>query len=116
MKNTVKFSLLNTRLQGMSTRPPREAPHVSSAPVRRAWLPLLLLLGYGCSFAWRTLAGGLLVFDDHPGQMYRVAHVLTVGFAPWRLNPGWWAGYAELQFYPPGASYIGAAIHYASFI
>ena len=46
--------------------------------------------------------------------MYRMAHVLTVGFAPWRLNPGWWAGYAELQFYPPGFSYVGAAIHYAS--
>ncbi len=82
--------------------------------MRRAWLPSLLLVGYGVAFAWNALAGGLLVFDDHPGQMYRVAHVLTVGFAPWRLNPGWWAGYAELQFYPPGASYVGAAIHYVS--
>jgi hypothetical protein len=82
--------------------------------VRRAWLPFLLLIAYGISFAWTALAGGLLVFDDHPGQMYRIAHVLTVGFPPWRLNPGWWAGYAELQFYPPGFSYVGAAIHYVS--
>jgi len=89
--------------------------HVSSALVRRAWLPFLLLIVYGIAFAWTALSGGLLVFDDHPGQMYRIAHVLTIGFPPWRLNPGWWAGYAELQFYPPGFSYVGAALHYASF-
>lgn len=77
-------------------------------------MPFFLLVAYGLAFAWKALGGGLLVFDDHPGQLYRIAHVLTVGFAPWRLNPGWWAGYAELQFYPPGFSYAGAALHYAS--
>jgi len=82
--------------------------------VKRARLPSVLLIAYGMAFAWTALGGGVLVFDDHPGQMYRIAHVLTVGFPPWRLNPGWWAGYAELQFYPPGFSYVGAAIHYAS--
>ena len=80
----------------------------------RAWLPAVPLLVYGLAFAWKALGGGLLVFDDHPGQLYRIAHALTVGLAPWRLNPGWWAGYAELQFYPPGFSYAGAALHYAS--
>ena len=80
----------------------------------RAWLPAVPLLVYGLAFAWKALGGGLLVFDDHPGQLYRMAHALTVGLAPWRLNPGWWAGYAELQFYPPGFSYAGAALHYAS--
>jgi hypothetical protein len=106
--------LLNTRLNGMSTNAPRPERHVSSAPVKRAWLPLLLLMAYGFAFASRALHGGLLVFDDHPGQLYRLAHVLSEGLAPWRLDPGWWAGYAELQFYPPGLSYAGAALHYAS--
>ncbi len=82
--------------------------------MKRAWLPAVPLLVYGLAFAWKALGGGLLVFDDHPGQLYRIAHALTVGLAPWRLNPGWWAGYAELQFYPPGFSYAGAALHYAS--
>jgi hypothetical protein len=82
--------------------------------VKGAWLPAVPLLVYGLAFAWKALGGGLLVFDDHPGQLYRIAHALTVGLAPWRLNPGWWAGYAELQFYPPGFSYAGAALHYAS--
>src|SRR6266571_5340975 len=87
---------------------------VSSAAVTGAWLPAVPLLLYALAFAWKALGGGLLVFDDHPGQLYRIAHALTVGLAPWRLNPGWWAGYAELQFYPPGFSYAGAALHYAS--
>jgi hypothetical protein len=82
--------------------------------VKRAWLPPLLLIAYGLAFARKALEGGLLVFDDHPGQLYRIAHALTEGLAPWRLNPGWWAGYAELQFYPPGFSYAGAFLHYAS--
>ncbi len=83
--------------------------------MKRAWLPPLLLIAYGLAFARKALGDGLLVFDDHPGQLYRIAHALTQGVAPWRLDPGWWAGYAELQFYPPGFSYAGAALHYASF-
>ncbi len=82
--------------------------------MKGAWPPAVPLFVYGLAFAWKALAGGLLVFDDHPGQLYRISHVLTVGLEPWRLNPGWWAGYAELQFYPPGFSYAGAALHYAS--
>jgi hypothetical protein len=83
--------------------------------VRVTWLPPLALAVYGVAFAGKALGGGLLVFDDHPGQLFRLSHALTVGLPPWRLNPGWWAGYAELQFYPPGFSYLGAAIHAASF-
>src|SRR2546428_7517344 len=69
---------------------------------------------YGCAFALKALGGGLLVFDDHPGQLYRIWHALTVGLAPWRLNAGWPPGYAELQFYPPGFSHAAAALHWAS--
>ena len=80
----------------------------------RALPPALLLLVYAIAFGRSALGGGLLVFDDHPGQLYRLYHAVTIGWAPWRLNPGWWAGYAELQYYPPGAAWLGAAIHQGS--
>jgi hypothetical protein len=77
-------------------------------------VPPLMLGSYGLGFAWTALGRGLLVFDDHPGQLYRVWHAITIGLWPWRLNAGWWAGYAELQFYPPGLAYAGAALHGAT--
>jgi len=76
----------------------------------RSVLPLVLLLGFGVAFAAATLGGATLGFDDHPGQLYRVWHVLTYGPAPWAWDPGWWAGYPELQFYPPGFAYLGALL------
>ena len=72
--------------------------------------PLALLLGFGVIFAGATLGGAMLGFDDHPGQLYRVWHVLTYGPAPWAWDRGWWAGYPELQFYPPGFAYLGALL------
>jgi hypothetical protein len=78
--------------------------------VSRVLAPLLLLLGFGVVFAANTLGSSMLGFDDHPGQLYRVWHVMTHGPAPWAWNPGWWGGYPELQFYPPGAAYLGALL------
>src|SRR5215470_7738528 len=75
--------------------------------------PVLLLLGYGIAFAGAALGRSLLVYDDHPGQLYRLWHVVTYGFAPWAWDPGWWGGYPELQFYPPGFAYLGALLHAA---
>ena len=80
----------------------------------RRWLPPALLAAYAIAFGWRALGGGLLVFDDHPGQVYRLAHAITLGLVPWRFNPGWWAGYAELQYYPPGSAWLGAVLHLAA--
>ncbi len=80
----------------------------------RAWVPPALLAAYAVAFGWRALGGGLLVFDDHPGQLYRLAHAITLGWVPWRFNPGWWAGYAELQYYPPGFAWLGALGHLAA--
>ncbi len=77
--------------------------------------PFLLLLGFGLAFALAALGGGLLVFDDHPGQLFRLWHGLTRGLLPWEWNPGWWGGYPELQFYPPGYVYLGAIIYYGAF-
>lgn len=77
-------------------------------------LPLVLLLVFGVAFAGATLGGAMLGFDDHPGQLYRVWHVLTYGPAPWAWDRGWWAGYPELQFYPPGFAYMGALLAWAT--
>src|SRR5260370_39888000 len=35
---------------------------------------------------------------------------MTYGPAPWAWDRGWWAGYPELQFYPPGFAYLGALL------
>jgi hypothetical protein len=88
------------------------SPALRRSPFSAA--PLLIIAAYGLGFASFALAKGL-VFDDHPGQLYRLAHAVTVGLAPWRWNPGWWAGYAELQFYPPGFAYLGALLVHATF-
>ena len=77
-------------------------------------LPLVLLLAYGLAFAAVALGFSVIGFDDHPGQLYRVWHVLTRGPAPWAWNPGWWTGYPELQFYPPAFAYAVALLHVGS--
>jgi len=73
--------------------------------------PLLILVGYGAAFAAAALGVSTPAFDDHPGQLYRLWHVVTLGPAPWAWNFGWWTGYPELQFYPPAFAYAGAALH-----
>ncbi|PYN11074.1 MAG: hypothetical protein DME05_25355, partial [Candidatus Rokuibacteriota bacterium] len=75
----------------------------------------MLLAAYGITFGAVALGRAPLAFDDHPGQLYRVWHVVARGPAPWTWNPDWWAGYPELQFYPPGFAYAGALLHWASF-
>ncbi|MGH7355301.1 MAG: hypothetical protein ACRELS_12105 [Candidatus Rokuibacteriota bacterium] len=74
----------------------------------------LVLLGFGTAFAAAALGTTLLVADDHPGQLFRLIHVLTHGPAPWAWNTGWFAGYPELQFYPPAFAYAGALLHRVS--
>lgn len=76
--------------------------------------PLALLLAYGVAFAWVALGFSLVGFDDHPGQLYRAWQVVTRGIAPWAWNSGWWTGYPELQFYPPGFAYVVALPHVGS--
>jgi hypothetical protein len=76
--------------------------------------PLALLIAYGLAFGAAALGATPLAFDDHPGQLFRVWHVVARGPAPWAWNPDWWTGYPELQFYPPGFAYAGALLHWAS--
>jgi hypothetical protein len=73
------------------------------------------LVAYGVAFATIALGASVAVFDDHPGQLYRLWHVVRLGPAPWAWNPGWWLGYPEMQFYPPAFAYAGALLHVASF-
>jgi hypothetical protein len=82
---------------------------------RATWLPFALLLAYGVAFASRALGVAPLGFDDHPGQLARLIHVVREGPAPWAWNTGWWAGYPEMQFYPPGWFYVGASLSWVSF-
>jgi hypothetical protein len=89
------------------------APPAAAARLA-ALAPLALLVAYGVAFASAALGAALPVLDDHPGQLYRLWHVVTLGPAPWTWNWGWWAGYPELQFYPPGFTYLGALVHGAS--
>jgi hypothetical protein len=70
----------------------------------------VLLLAYGAAFAARAIGLAVPAFDDHPGQLARLWHVVREGPAPWAWNAGWWAGYPEMQFYPPGWFYLGAAL------
>jgi len=74
----------------------------------------LVLLAFGIAFGAASLGVALVVADDHPGQLYRLVHVVTLGPAPWAWNTGWFAGYPELQFYPPAFAYAGALLHGAS--
>src|SRR5262249_14307437 len=79
--------------------------------------PLLLLVVYGAAFAYAAFGRGVPVFDDHPGQLFRLWHALgrSLPSAAWTAdwNPDWWAGYPELQFYPPGFALLGAVIRAA---
>jgi len=81
---------------------------------RDSLFPLALLVAYGLAFGMAALGASPLGVDDHPGQLYRLWHVVTRGPAPWAWNPYWWAGYPELQFYPPGFAYAGALLQRAS--
>jgi hypothetical protein len=67
----------------------------------------LILLAYGLAFGLAAFGLEPPAFDDHPGQLYRLWHVTRHGPAPWAWNAGWWAGYPELQFYPPGFFHLG---------
>lgn len=77
-------------------------------------VPALLLAAFGAAFGARAIGSAVPAFDDHPGQLYRLWHLLHRGPAPWAWNPDWWAGYPELQFYPPGFFYLGLALHLLS--
>lgn len=78
----------------------------------RTVAPAVLLAAYALAWVWAALGRGVPGGDDHPGQIYRLIHAITLGPAPWHWNPGWWAGYPELQYYPPAFFYLGYLVHW----
>ncbi len=61
----------------------------------------------------------LYLFGDNPGQFYSLRYPMKDGLEGlWRLtswNPSWYAGFPELQFYPPGFVILGILIDAISF-
>ena len=92
----------------MSTR---EARYTRARVQLRTMVAAIPLAVYAVAWGWTALGRGVPGVDDHPGQLYRLIHVIMLGPAPWHWNPGWWAGYAELQYYPPLFFYLGYALH-----
>jgi hypothetical protein len=80
----------------------------------RLLVPAIVLALYTVAWGWTALGRGVPGGDDHPGQLYRLVHAITLGPAPWHWNAGWWAGYPELQYYPPGLFYLGALVHHVA--
>lgn len=79
-----------------------------------------LLIGAGITgAAWGIarayLHPSLLIWGDHPGQFMRMWYPLAQSLPrhAWVVdwNPTWYAGYPELQFYPPGAALLGLLLH-----
>lgn len=85
-------------------------------PLFSAMLPdgaaLLALFALGWwRFGW-LLRDSLFVYGDNPGQFARLWFSVEYGVQGW--VPDWYAGYPELQFYPPGFTLLGrvvAALH-----
>lgn len=75
-----------------------------------AILPVVPLAAYAVAFGAAAFGRSVPAFDDHPGQLYRLWHALSEGPAPWAWNAGWWTGYPELQFYPPGFFHAGVVL------
>ena len=83
-------------------------------------LAVLVWIGW---FAWHhagfLLRDDLYLYGDHPGQFYRLWQLLAIiwpeerWFIGW--SPYWYAGYPELQFYPPGFALAGWVIYMGSF-
>jgi hypothetical protein len=60
-----------------------------------------------CGFLLRN---DLFLYGDHPGQFMRLWYPLRVSGRLLGWNPLWYAGYPELQFYPPGFVLLGWAL------
>jgi hypothetical protein len=57
-----------------------------------------------CGFLLRD---DLFIFGDHPGQFMRLWYPVRESGRLLGWNPLWYAGYPELQFYPPGFVLLG---------
>lgn len=76
---------------------------------------LAFLVGWAWYVGKGYLTANLFIWGDNPGQFMRLWYPLTVSWPQFhRLvdwTPLWYAGYPELQFYPPGFVMLGIALH-----
>ena len=93
---------------------------------RRAWprplresLPDIIILLFLAAAAWLAarnyVLSSLFIWGDHPGQFMRFWYPTAVSVPQYGRvldwNPLWYAGYPELQFYPPGHALLGLALN-----
>ncbi len=76
-------------------------------PLGRSLAALALLTGLALIACGFLLRGDLFIYGDHPGQFMRLWYPLRVSHRLLGWNPLWYAGYPELQFYPPGFVLLG---------
>lgn len=82
----------------------------------------LLIAAFLAAVAWLAarnyVLSDLIIWGDHPGQFMRFWYPTAVSlpqygrFVDW--NPLWYAGYPELQFYPPGHALLGVVLRWLS--
>lgn len=63
---------------------------------------VLLLTALALAACGFLLRDDLFIYGDHPGQFLRLWYPLRASHRLLGWNPLWYAGYPELQFYPPG--------------
>ncbi len=91
---------------------------VPSRPLRE-FLPDIIILLFLAAAAWLAarnyVLGSLFIWGDHPGQFMRFWYPAAVSLPQYGRvldwNPLWYAGYPELQFYPPGHALLGLALN-----
>src|SRR5688500_2689170 len=117
---TSRLELSQIRPESNNTRP---SSKVSTSASLSKWaldLIITLLLGVAAWAITRNyLNDSLFAWGDHPGQFmrfwYPLVHAMPEsghwlwGILSW--NPTWYAGYPEIQFYPPGATLLGIFLH-----
>ena len=81
------------------------------AALNRPWLrdllALLLLIGFATLTGGFLLRNDLFIYGDHPGQFIRLWSSAGESRHLLGWNPVWYAGYPEMQFYPPGFVLLG---------
>jgi len=91
------------------------------APSRllREFLPDIIILLFLAAAAWLAarnyVLSSLFIWGDHPGQFMRFWYPTALSLPRYGRvldwNPLWYAGYPELQFYPPGHALVGLALN-----
>ncbi len=75
----------------------------------------LVLIGIAWAIARQYAQPSLFIWGDHPGQFMRMWYPLVESLPRRGLvvdwNPTWYAGYPELQFYPPGSVMLGLLLN-----